>query len=197
MRFTIDMNALIDVEKNEGAAADVRKLIALHDAGRATVQVPAIAASERLPGGKYAASIAEFKQRVRALSKKPLEILLPIVHSDVTFWEYALWANDAMVRLEKQIHDVLFPGQHYEWALVAADHGLDPNDPAAQSHSTWRQWRNRLCDTIGMWCHIHHGGDVFVTRDKNFLKSAKKMALQRLGAKDITEPSDAILLMNP
>jgi len=46
-----------------------------------------------------------------------------------------------------------------------------------------------------MWCHIHYGSDIFVTRDQDFLKHSIKSRLEALGAKKIATPEDALGLI--
>lgn len=53
-----------------------------------------------------------------------------------------------------------------------------------------RKWLNRICDVHGMWCHIYHGNDVFLTTDSNFMKETKRPQLIALGAGSICHPQD-------
>jgi hypothetical protein len=53
-----------------------------------------------------------------------------------------------------------------------------------------RDWRNKKCDVLSMWCHIYYGGDIFVTSDKNFFK--KLPPLLEIGVGDILRPCDAL-----
>jgi hypothetical protein len=43
-----------------------------------------------------------------------------------------------------------------------------------------------------LWCHIHYGGDVFVTSDDNFHSQQKRQPLAALGAAIILRPCDAL-----
>jgi hypothetical protein len=56
-------------------------------------------------------------------------------------------------------------------------------------------WRNHKCDVLAMWCHIHYGGDVFVTTDRNFMKASKQQRLEALGAREIQTPCGALSLV--
>ena len=70
--------------------------------------------------------------------------------------------------------------------------GIDPEDGA-----TDRKWRNRICDTLALWTHLHFGGGIFVTSDKNFHKPSKRSALSDLGAELILTPAAAASRCSP
>ena len=195
MTLTLDTNCLVDLEEGREHHTAIRRLIAKHEAGGIDLRVSAIVASERLRNGGYSSSFVIFSERVKALSARPLAILLPIGRWGMTYWDHGVWADDAMVALEEQIHSILFP-QSYKWAPIALSEGLDPNVPPDETCEPWRKWRNRRCDAAAMWCHIHHKGDIFVTRDGNFLKPAKRTALEQLGANHIAEPDQACVMVN-
>jgi hypothetical protein len=118
MTLTFDTNCVIDLEMNEGNAAEVRRLIAKHQAGDIDLQIAGIVASERLRAGGYAPTIASFSTRVGALCERPVRVLKPIGRWDVTYWDEGLYADDAMTDLEAKIHSILF-SQPYEWGDVA------------------------------------------------------------------------------
>lgn len=194
MTLTLDTNCIIDVEMGEGAAAEVRRLLSKHEAGQVDVQVAGIVASERLRSGGYAPSFSEFSGRIAALARRSIRVLKPIGRWDVTYWDEGLWADDVMTALEEEIHSVLF-SQPYAWADVARQDGIDALVVRDETSPNWRKWRNRLCDTAAMWCHIYYGGDIFVTRDANFLEPTKRAALEHLGAKSIADPLAACTLV--
>lgn len=195
MTVTLDTNCVVDLEQRNEHHEALRRLAAKHEAGHLDLQVSGIIASERLRVGGYANSFALFSQRVAALSVRPIAILRPIGRWNITFWDHGLWVDDKMVAVEEKIHSILFT-QPYRWGPTALAAGLDPNEVPADGCEHWRKWRNRLCDSAAMWCHIHHKGDLFVTRDSNFLKPAKRAALEALGAKRIAEPHQACVLVN-
>ena len=190
MTLTLDTNCIIDIEMNEGAAAELRHLLVKHDAGQIDLRVAGIMASERLLVGGYSTTFSGFSERVNRLSSRLINILKPIGRSDVTYWDEGIWADDSMIKLEADIHSILF-STPYLWADIALQQGIDPGVIPDENNQEWRKWRNRLCDTSAMWCHIYYAGDMFVTRDPNFLKS-KRVALEMLGAKLIVDPAGAI-----
>jgi hypothetical protein len=98
-----------------------------------------------------------------------------------------------MIEFERNIHNVLFPESEFIGADQARIFGLDPNKDDAEAQKELIKWRNRKCDILGLWCHIHYKNDIFITGDKNFHKETKKPSLIKLGAKSILLPSELIL----
>jgi len=190
MKLTLDTNCIIDLEFNEGAAPELRRLLAKHDAGEIDLQVAGIVASERLRVGGYSPTFSGFSERVHRLGSRAIRVLKPIGHWDVTYWDEGLWVDDLMTDLESRIHSILF-SQPYGWTDIARRERIDPAVVPDETNAQWRKWRNRLCDSSAMWCHIYYGGDMFVTRDANFLESSKRLALEALGAKSIGDPAEA------
>lgn len=186
--FTLDTNCLIDIEENRPAAGAVRTLIDSHAAHLADVAVVAMSASEKPKGGRSIRNFSEFQDRLAALGCAHLNIILPMMYWDVTFWDHCHWVEDAMTDLERQIHAILFPNMQFLWQDYCRDKGIDPTQiPLGTS------WRNRKCDVQAIWSHIHDGRSVFVTTDRNFHK--KKTALIALGAGRIEYPDKAIQLL--
>lgn len=190
MNITFDTNCLVDLELNEGAASELRRIVAAHDSGRCSISVPGIGASERLKDGTFAQNFSVFQQRISNLSRREFEILKPILYLDLAYLDWAIFGGEETIELEQQIHEILFPETLFRWADEAVAHGLDPNQVANLSHRQFLKWRNRKCDTLAMWCHIYYRKDVFVSRDRNFHKTTKKAALERIGAKQILHPAE-------
>ena len=191
LNITFDTNCLVDLELNEGAANELRKLIAAHDLGQLAISVPGIGASERLKDGTFAQNFSLFQRRIRKLAKRDFDILKPPLYLGLAYLDWAILVEDEAVELERRIHEILFPEIQFNWAAYAKAHGLDPNQAADDGHKEWIKWRNRKCDTLALWCHINYQNDIFVTRDGNFHKATKKTALENLGAKRILHPSEA------
>jgi len=186
-RVTLDQNCIIDLEENRSASSDIQRLIARHHSGAISLRLVAISASERQPGGTYAQDFQEFKQKVAAVGLAGMEILLPPWYLGLTFLGQGLLASEAMADLEKQIHEVLFPDVPFEYQDYCASHGIDPSTDRRNPN-----WVNKRCDVLGLWSHIHHGGDIFVTSDTNFHAVTKKPALIALGAGNILKPAEAV-----
>jgi hypothetical protein len=177
--FTLDTNCIIALEKNEQPVARaVRALADAHERGDAKVAIVAISASERQPSGQQLGNFDEFRQRLATLGLGVLEILKPIKYWDLTFWDWDIWPDQAMLALGRRIHEVLFPGDDIDSA--------EPSDP---------KWRNHKCDVLALWSHIHHARDVFVTNDGTFHASTKKPVLISLGARRIENTETAATLV--
>ena len=86
------------------------------------------------------------------------------------------WGSGQRKEEARRIHEILFPNSPF------ADSEAGPSDG---------KWRNRRVDTEALWAHMHNGGSVFVTDDKNFNKPGKKARLARLGAGEILRPKEA------
>ena len=97
--ITLDSNCLIDIEESRQAAPEVRALAGAHTAGTADVAVIAMSASERPKPGHSVNNFSEFEDRLVALGLAHLNIVLPMLYWDISFWDHGLWADDAMVDL--------------------------------------------------------------------------------------------------
>jgi len=106
-----------------------------------------------------------------------------------------VYSSEDSIDLERKIHEALFPRAEFKWRDHAESHGLDPDEASEGQHKEYIKWRNRKCDTLAMWCHIHYQCDCFVTRDGNFHKESKKPALVELGARRILHPAEALGLL--
>ena len=60
----------------------------------------------------------------------------------------------------------------------------------AEDSPKFAAWLNRICDVQTMWCHLHHGNNVFVTSDRNFHKATKLPRLVAMGAGRIAKPEE-------
>jgi hypothetical protein len=189
VKFTLDHNCLIAIEQQEQPAAGcLRSLIARHDAGEAEVRLVATSASERQQSTiPYLKDFGDFQIRVARLGLGHLELLVPILTPEVSFLGWSSLAGDEDIALMKRIHRVLFPGQPFDFndAVAAAGPTIDPD-------TAERKWRNRFLDVQALWCHVHYGGDVFVTSDSNFHSQQKRQPLATLGAATILRPCDVL-----
>jgi hypothetical protein len=113
--FTLDYNCLLAVANNEPAAGAVRALAEAHATSRADVAVVAISASENQQGGLCFQNFAEFQARVVSWGLGHLNVVLPMVYFDISFWDQSLLADEAMVKLENEIHSILFPTVQFLW----------------------------------------------------------------------------------
>lgn len=187
VRFTLDTNCLIDVEENRPNAPFIREIVARHGKG-INVAVSAIGASERQRSGRYAQNFSEFKDKLTAIGLQDLELLPPLLYWEICFWDHCVWADEKDT-LESQIHAILFPAIEFLWADFAKARGMPVDNPALD-----KTWHNAKCDVLGLWCHIKHGGGVFVTSDTNFHAVTKQAGLKALGVGVIAYPGDAAAL---
>ena len=184
MSFTLDTNCLIDVEEGRPSAPFVRDLASLHGQNGIKVAISAIGASERQRAGGYTQNFSEFQAKLKALGFEALELLLPLAYWDVCFWDHCVGADENDT-LEWEIHNVLFPNIEFMWVDYAKVRGLAVD-------SLDKNWRNAKCDVSALWCHIKHGGGVFVTSDGNFHAATKQDKLSALGVGTIAYPIDAL-----
>lgn len=184
LRVTLDTNSIIDLEQNSPFAPALRELVALHRAGNVRLCVSAIAASERdRDPATGEPSFEHFTAKLSAADLADAEELAPPAYWDIAFWDHFIWAELGDT-LEPQISAILFPNG-------MKPHGRVPNETAEQRRVR-EAGTNQLCDVLTLWCHIHYGGHVFVTRDKVFHQATKKPRLIALGAGQILEPDHAL-----
>ena len=183
MNVTFDTNCLIDLEERGPGAQHLRRIVEQASAGAVNLRTVAISASERKRDGTYAASFSEFRAKLSDVGLHEFEILPPFAIWGVTYWDHCTWGSEELSAQADRIHRVLFPETPYRYREYCEAMGVDPDDGA-----TNRKWRNRVCDTLALWTHLHFGGGIFVTSDENFHKPTKKAALAELGAELILRP---------
>jgi hypothetical protein len=186
LRFTLDTNCLIDVEEGRSNASSIIDLVSLHGRNGINVAVSAVGASERQRTGGYAKSFAEFQTKLNAIGFHGLELLQQLAYWGICYWDYCV-AADENDNLEEEIHKVLFPNTEFAWVDYARNRGLPVESPE-------KKWRNAKCDVLALWCHIKHGGGVFVTSDENFHATSKREKLKPLGVGTVSYPQDALQL---
>lgn len=184
---TIDMNCVIDLEEDRPAAVHVRELVRIHASGKVRLRVPGIAASERKPGGTYAANFQKFVNKISAVGLVDVEILKPMCYLDVAYYDWCILPDDTMIDFERRIHEVLFPNIEFLYRDFCTRYAVDPNVSPGDP-----RWRNPKCDVQAVWSHIHNGDGIFVTSDRNFHNLRKKHALITLGAGQIFNPEEAV-----
>lgn len=192
-RVTLDTNALIDLEAATLGVGERREredallwLADAHRRKRILLLVPAISASERQQNGGDIANFADFLARVERAGIPDAEILRPLLRLGLGYWDWCVLTDEDGARLERQIHDVLFPPGDFEQADYLRARGL------ADDGQIDPDWRNRRCDVLALWSHIQYAGDLFVTSDTNFHRPGKREALLALGARAIMRPEAAI-----
>jgi len=114
-----------------------------------------------------------------------VELLRPMCILGLAYLDWCLVVGDEMIEREASVQRILFP----RLALKFQD------DSKGEQPSKLEKWRNAKCDVQAMWCHLHYGGDIFVTRDKVFHQKTKMPALVELGAGRILSPEDALVVL--
>jgi len=179
--ITLDTNCLYAVE-NGTATPSLLELVERGRRGLIKIHIPAISASERQRGGLLLNDFRDFADRLDRCGLGFAQTVEPMAYINLAFIEHCVLIGPENEALERKIHEILFP----EISFQASNHC-----PASDSRGIER-WRNVKCDVQAMWCHINYGGDIFVTLDRNFFKSTKRCRLERLGAKLIARPEQAI-----
>jgi hypothetical protein len=179
-RFTLDTNVVYEIDA-PGCSLALSRLVELGQSGVVRLQVAAISASERQRGGEHLGNFREFQARLSSLGLGDATILRPLAYIGISFIDWCLISGPELEALERAIHEILFVTP-----FRASD--CCPSDDIDGR----KGWRNRKCDVLGLWCHVYHGGDVFVTRDGNFFKATKKSRLEALGPFVIATPEEAL-----
>jgi hypothetical protein len=175
VRPTLDLDTsnLIDLEQDRPAAIHVRKLKASNDARFIELRLIAASASERQQDESSLSTFNEFQDWVHRLGFHDVPILRPLGISGVTYWDWCIWGDGdgPLGSLYESVGKALFP-------------------------ATWggrELLRNKICDVLMIWSHIHYRGDAFVTSNtRHFLKPVRKRALQALGAGELLTPEEAV-----
>jgi hypothetical protein len=186
VKVTLDRNGLINLKNGTGEIESLRRLRDLHMRGSIKLCIPAISASERQRDGTTLDSYSKFEAFLASIGLRGREELMPMCYIDVCYWNHCLLTEPDMERLERQIHEILFPNIEFNYEAYAAQLGQSITPPLH------RKWINAKCDVQAMWSHIHHGADIFVTEDGNFRKATKKPRLLKLGAGQICTPSECV-----
>jgi hypothetical protein len=167
MHITFDHNCLIHLENGGKEADAIRSIL---DDSNHQCYVVNVGASEMQRFGVRPDNYASFENFLKLIGAAQLPRLDPLGIWNVTFFDRCLYAGEADQKLLTAIQDILFP------VTLPEEEGDD------------RKALNRLCDALTLWCHISYKNDVFLTTDKNFLKSTKLPKLLKLGVGRICLP---------
>ena len=176
-RVTFDHNCIVSLEENRPAADYLRPIVKSANQGELTLGIPAIMASENQKTPEDLSNFQIFIDRLDTVKIDRYELLLPIGYWGVAFFDQCLFSGESMEQLEREIHAILFPKQKFE----------STEKPPGEK---WRKWKNRKCDVLSFWCHVWHGGGIFVTDDGNFHKETKKAKLELIAGGAIAKPRE-------
>jgi hypothetical protein len=130
INVTLDMNCIIDLENEKGAATHVKSLIKIYETGKIKLRVVAISASEKKRDGTYASNFSEFKNRVAAIGLGQTEILKPLCYLGITYYNWCVAADEKtgpMENLERKIHEILFPEIQFTYREFCKKNRIDIN----------------------------------------------------------------------
>src|ERR1700719_4742761 len=125
MKMTLDNNCIIALKETERNTPYMQRLLVLHNMGTIALKVVGIGASELQPGRIYASNFSAFKKKIAAVGLEHAEILVPIGYWNVTFWDNCIYPSEEAIRLERSIHDVLFPEIEFDYQAFCRGRGLD------------------------------------------------------------------------
>lgn len=172
--ITLDTNCLIDVEEKREGYLAVLEILKMHEEKKINIAVVATSAVDKKIDNLEIKNFKQFQQWLKSIRFGNVEILAPIAYYDISFWDWSLWAGPELEELDHNIHKILFPKLPFE------NPGQNLSD----------KWVNAKNDVLIMWAHIWNKRQFFITRDDNFLKDAKKIKLEQLGARRILTPKD-------
>ena len=93
MKVTLDMNSIIDLERDNSWAPYIRELILMHRNKKINLQIAAISAAERKPDRTEIKHFDEFKKRIEILGLIDVEILKTISYLGISFLGYSVLAG--------------------------------------------------------------------------------------------------------
>jgi hypothetical protein len=188
---TLDNNCIIDLEQNREDAPQIRRLIQMHHNEEISLRVVAVSASElKQDKQTHPKNFGEFVQRIQSAGLGDVEILPTLARWDLSFWDHCMWSGRWLEELEKEIQTVLFSEDEVEYGDFCQKYHCDEG-----AQEKLDEWVRRKCDVLTLWSHIWYNGDIFVTRDDNFLKT-KKSKLIELGAGKILRPTEAVKMLD-
>ena len=185
MNVTLDTNCIVALQENEPDAPYLRRIVQSAARQELKLRVVAISASERQRDGGYSENFSTFRHRIAEIGLGGVEILPAPCILGMTYLDYSILVSDQFREEAGRIHEILWPNIPFEYKDFCAQVGRDPEAPALD-----HRWRNPVIDTLVLWTHVHNGGGVLVTADKNFHRPTKKAALARLVPGQILRPSE-------
>jgi hypothetical protein len=182
--ITFDWNCLIAVEQSEPASDYVQALVEAHKAGKISVGITTVSASETLKGSKsFPASASQFTERLKALGWEELDLVLGPAVIGLTYYDMCKYVDEAFEAERDAIWATMFP--HIPQKQEAGN-----SEPELWSASD-SKWRNAWCDVHTLWTHIDSGRDVFVTMNTHDFQRHSDDLLN-LGLTGLMTPEEAM-----
>lgn len=175
-KITVDRNLIIAVQNNEPEKSVMMQIFKAHNAGRLSVGISASNRVENQLDGVEIQGLDSFLNDCKTVGLQNPEVLDYPLDWEMGLWEHGTISTDAYA-LELTIHEILHP---------TAPTFLSDSQP----DYVRRRVRNRKCDVFAMWSHIWFERDVFLTKDKRFIK--RRVRLEKIGAKGIFLPHEFV-----
>ncbi|MBC8358349.1 MAG: hypothetical protein H8E54_05310 [Candidatus Aminicenantes bacterium] len=168
-KVTLDTNILIDLEEKRKGYKTILKIIELHNKKKLKINIPAIIASEKLLEDKHITNFHQFKDYLKTLGFKDVELTLPIFYVGMCYVNFCVVPGEDEIKLDHDIHKILFPNIESEYREFCANRKFNPE-------TIHPKWRRTKVDVQILWCHIFYKKDVLVTRDKNFKRHIDELS---------------------
>jgi len=165
-----DTNLVIDVEKKRKGYKDVLDLLKLEKQNKLKIHIPVIIASEKTINTNKITNFKQFREYMKNLGFKNTELLKPICYFGISFWNYCILAGDEIVKLAKEIHEVLFDNIEFDHSEYCKKRG-----GIEYSKGIQKKWKNAIIDTLILWSAIYYDKKILVTRDDNFHRHKKEI----------------------
>jgi hypothetical protein len=175
VKFTLDMNAIIDIDEGrEPHCTALRDLGSLAEKHDIEVFYCVAGAAERQKNGNIGKDYRYYEARLKSLGLSHLkEITLPLGTWGESYWGKVNWGTEKVRAFQNSVATVFFGSIAWK--------DLKPNERR---------------DVETFVSHVENGGAVFITRDSHFLKKTaalKKIAKEHNGVDiDILKPEDAL-----
>jgi hypothetical protein len=157
-----DTNLVIDVENKREGYEKIISLLEEEKKANLKIHVPAIVASEKTISGQKITNFNQFKEYMKNLGFKNVELLKPICYLGMCFSNYCILAGEEIVKLPREIHKLLFDRIEFDHQEYCKNRNID------HKLGIQKEWRNALIDTLVLWSAVYYGKNILVTRDGNF-----------------------------
>ena len=121
VRYTLDTNCIVAMEKSRPEASALTTLVERHRLGTVIVQIAAIAAAERQIGDIVRA-FDDFRARIAAWALAKWFFLRPPMYAGLCFADYCTVHGDEFLSQERAIHTYIFSSTSFE--IDSSEHPL-------------------------------------------------------------------------
>jgi len=132
MKITLDHNCIINLDNETEIGNNIRNIV-FNESNECFIVN--IGASEMRERGVLPDHYEKFEELLKSAQIEKLQRLHPMAIFDVTFLDHCVLADDEMIKLSRDIEEILFPNK---LDIDIASEGLNSKNG--------RKWLNRLCD---------------------------------------------------